>query len=81
MFNTPEGRVKNPNFMEQVLPVCTKDDHLIVGFKHVYNMGGGYLAWVQNELPVTPNETSNVATGSASPTVSLPKPINNAKMI
>ncbi|KAD0332305.1 hypothetical protein E3N88_44435 [Mikania micrantha] len=71
MFNTPEGRVKNPNFLEQVMQACTKDDHLIVGcqsgvrsvyatvdllgvgFKHVYNMGGGYLAWVQNELPVT----------------------------
>lgn len=24
------GRVKNPKFMEQVLPVCNKDDHLIV---------------------------------------------------
>ncbi|XP_024986982.1 rhodanese-like domain-containing protein 17 [Cynara cardunculus var. scolymus] len=72
MFNTSQGRVKNPNFMEQVLPVCTKDDHLIVGcqsgvrsvyattdllnagFKHVYNMGGGYLAWVENGLPVVP---------------------------
>ncbi|KAK9062054.1 hypothetical protein SSX86_019238 [Deinandra increscens subsp. villosa] len=70
MFNTPAGRVKNPNFLEQVLLVCTKDDHLIVGcqsgvrsvdatvnlldagFKDVYNMGGGFLAWVQNGLPV-----------------------------
>ncbi|CAI9272277.1 unnamed protein product [Lactuca saligna] len=70
MFNTPEGRVKNPKFMEQVLPVCSKDDHLVVGcqsgvrsvyatidllntgFKHLYNMGGGYLAWVENGLPV-----------------------------
>ncbi|KAI3794283.1 hypothetical protein L1987_36912 [Smallanthus sonchifolius] len=87
MFNTPDGRVKNPNFMEQVLLVCTKDDHLIVGcqsgvrsvdatvdllgagFKHVYNMGGGYLAWVQNGLPVVTGDTK---TGSLSPTSPLP---------
>ncbi|PWA47437.1 rhodanese/Cell cycle control phosphatase superfamily protein [Artemisia annua] len=25
---------------------------LKAGFKHVYNMGGGYLAWVENDLPV-----------------------------
>ncbi|GMH06555.1 hypothetical protein Nepgr_008395 [Nepenthes gracilis] len=31
MFNTPGGRVKNPKFLEQVLTVCGKDDHLIVG--------------------------------------------------
>ncbi|KAM7520073.1 hypothetical protein LguiB_019035 [Lonicera macranthoides] len=70
MFNTPEGRVKNPQFLEQVLAACSKDDHLLVGcqsgvrslyattdllkaeFKHVYNMGGGYLAWVENGLAV-----------------------------
>ncbi|CAH1437181.1 unnamed protein product [Lactuca virosa] len=70
MFNTPQGRVKNVNFSEQVLLLCKKDDHLVVGcqsgvrsvyattilldagFKHVYNMGGGYLAWVENGLPV-----------------------------
>ncbi|KAI3798829.1 hypothetical protein L1987_34109 [Smallanthus sonchifolius] len=86
MFNTPDGRVKNPNFMEQVLLVCTKDDHIIVGcqsgvrsvdatvdllgagFKHVYNMGGGYLAWVQNGLPVT----GDTKIGSLSPTSPLP---------
>ncbi|KAI3747706.1 hypothetical protein L6452_10299 [Arctium lappa] len=71
MLDTPQGRVKNTNFMEQVLLLCTKDDHLVVGcqagirsayattilldtgLKHVYNMGGGYLAWVQNGLHVT----------------------------
>ncbi|CAH1437182.1 unnamed protein product [Lactuca virosa] len=65
-----KGRVKNVNFSEQVLLLCKKDDHLVVGcqsgvrsvyattilldagFKHVYNMGGGYLAWVENGLPV-----------------------------
>ncbi|KAI3451422.1 hypothetical protein Pfo_008087 [Paulownia fortunei] len=70
MFNTPEGRVKNPKFMDQVLAVCGKEDHLVVGcqsgvrseyatidlldaeFKHVYNMGGGYTAWVGNGFAV-----------------------------
>ncbi|CBI17360.3 hypothetical protein VitviT2T_005688 [Vitis vinifera] len=28
---TPEGRVKNPQFLEQVLSVCSKEDGLIVG--------------------------------------------------
>ncbi|KAM0000107.1 putative thiosulfate sulfurtransferase [Helianthus debilis subsp. tardiflorus] len=89
MFNTPEGRVKNPNFMEQVQQVCTKDDHLIVGcqsgvrsvyatvdlldagFKHVYNMGGGFLAWVQNGLPVAV-VTGDTKTEFPSPTSPLP---------
>ncbi|KAF8410424.1 hypothetical protein HHK36_002953 [Tetracentron sinense] len=31
MFNTPEGRVKNPQFLELVLSACSKDDHLVVG--------------------------------------------------
>ncbi|GAB4847547.1 hypothetical protein Ancab_026606 [Ancistrocladus abbreviatus] len=75
MFNTPQGRVKNPKFMEEVLSVCSKDDKLIVGcqtgvrsvyattdllhadFKHVKNMGGGYVAWMQNGLPVTEPES------------------------
>ncbi|KAM4128893.1 hypothetical protein ACJW30_02G202800 [Castanea mollissima] len=66
MFNTPEGRVKNPQFLSEVSSACNKEDQLIVGcqsgvrslsatadllsagFKHVSNMGGGYLAWVEN---------------------------------
>ncbi|KAL4577714.1 hypothetical protein LXL04_013825 [Taraxacum kok-saghyz] len=70
MFTTPQGRVKNVNFMKQVLSLYNMDDRLIVGcqsgvrsvyattvlldegFKHVYNMGGGYLAWIENALPV-----------------------------
>ncbi|KAI8536989.1 hypothetical protein RHMOL_Rhmol10G0300000 [Rhododendron molle] len=52
MFNTPQGRVKNPKFMEQVLSVCNKEDHLVVDFKHVRNMGGGYVAWVENGFAV-----------------------------
>ncbi|GMY12260.1 thiosulfate sulfurtransferase 18 [Fagus crenata] len=66
MFNTPEGRVKNPQFLNEVSSACNKEDHLIVGcqsgvrslyatadllsagFKHASNMGGGYLAWVEN---------------------------------
>nr|GEX90856.1 hypothetical protein [Tanacetum cinerariifolium] len=76
MFNTSDGRVKNPNFLEQVLPLFKKDDHLIVGcqsgvrsgFKHVYNMGGGYLAWVQNGLPVAVDSGDKMSGG---PTVAL----------
>nr|XP_043633451.1 rhodanese-like domain-containing protein 17 [Erigeron canadensis] len=78
MLNTPQGRVKNNNFIEQVLRLCNKDDHLVVGcqsgvrslhatkvlhkagFKHVYNMEGGYLAWVENALPVMAVLTSKV---------------------
>ncbi|XP_017251928.1 thiosulfate sulfurtransferase 18 [Daucus carota subsp. sativus] len=70
MFETPQGRVKNPKFMEQVLSTFKKDDNLIVGcqkgirsvyatidllkseFKQVYNMGSGYLAWIDNNLAV-----------------------------
>ncbi|KAL6959928.1 hypothetical protein U1Q18_040078 [Sarracenia purpurea var. burkii] len=74
MFNTPQGRVKNPKFLEQVLSVCNKEDPLVVGcqsgvrsvyattdllnadFKDVRNMGGGYIAWVENGFPVTKPE-------------------------
>ncbi|CAL0313113.1 unnamed protein product [Lupinus luteus] len=31
MFNTPEGRVKNSEFMKEVLSATNKEDHLIVG--------------------------------------------------
>ncbi|XP_016557294.2 protein HIGH ARSENIC CONTENT 1, mitochondrial isoform X1 [Capsicum annuum] len=31
MFLTDEGRVKNPDFLDQVSSVCQKEDHLIVG--------------------------------------------------
>ncbi|XP_061363744.1 thiosulfate sulfurtransferase 18-like [Gastrolobium bilobum] len=31
MFNTPEGRVKNPDFLKEVSSTCKKEDHLIVG--------------------------------------------------
>uniref|UniRef100_A0A7N1A174 Rhodanese domain-containing protein n=1 Tax=Kalanchoe fedtschenkoi TaxID=63787 RepID=A0A7N1A174_KALFE len=68
MFATPEGRVKNPKFLEQVSSLYRKEDHIVVGcqsgvrslhaatdllgagFKDVKNMGGGYLAWVENGL-------------------------------
>ncbi|KAL9148525.1 hypothetical protein ABFS82_12G046900 [Erythranthe guttata] len=33
MFNTPQGMVKNPNFIDQVVSRCDKEDHLIVGCK------------------------------------------------
>eukprot|EP00257_Ricinus_communis_P021636 XP_015581169.1 thiosulfate sulfurtransferase 18 isoform X2 [Ricinus communis] len=31
MFNTPEGRVKNPKFLQEVSAVCKEEDHLVVG--------------------------------------------------
>ncbi|KAK9129475.1 hypothetical protein Sjap_009962 [Stephania japonica] len=70
MFQTPQGRVKNHEFLERVSSACNKDDHLVVGcqtgvrslhasadllkagFKHVTNMGGGYVAWKENGLGV-----------------------------
>ncbi|PON53455.1 Rhodanese-like domain containing protein [Parasponia andersonii] len=70
LFNTPEGRVKNPEFLTEVLSACGKEDNLVVGcqsgvrslsatadlqnagFKHVSNMGGGYLAWVESGFPI-----------------------------
>ncbi|KAK9713228.1 hypothetical protein RND81_06G013100 [Saponaria officinalis] len=69
-FTTSEGRVKNPNFLEQVSSMCSMDDKIVVGcrsgvrsalatsdllkagFKHVSNMGGGYIAWESNGLSV-----------------------------
>ncbi|XP_039146779.1 thiosulfate sulfurtransferase 18-like [Dioscorea cayenensis subsp. rotundata] len=87
MFSTPEGRVKNSGFVEQVSFEFKKEDHIVVGcqsgvrslyaaegicggsdssmrtyiyslhllqgYKNVKNMGGGYLAWVQNGITVT----------------------------
>ncbi|KAF6146312.1 hypothetical protein GIB67_031334 [Kingdonia uniflora] len=57
--NTPQGRVKNPSFLEQILSSCKKDDHLgcqsgvrsvyasydllNADFRYVSNMGGGML--------------------------------------
>ncbi|XP_062102708.1 thiosulfate sulfurtransferase 18-like isoform X2 [Humulus lupulus] len=66
LFNTPEGRVKNPEFLKEVSSACSKEDKIVVGcqsgvrslsaaaemknagFKTSINMGGGYLAWVEN---------------------------------
>ncbi|QCD82081.1 thiosulfate sulfurtransferase 18 [Vigna unguiculata] len=31
MFNTPEGRVKNQEFLKEVLSACKKEDRIIVG--------------------------------------------------
>lgn len=71
MFLTPQGsREKNPEFVEQVASLFTKDQHILVGcqsgkrselacidllaagFRNVKNVGGGYLAWVDNGFPV-----------------------------
>ncbi|XP_011078919.1 thiosulfate sulfurtransferase 18 [Sesamum indicum] len=78
MLNTSQGMVKNPIFVDQVLSLCAKEDHLIVGcksgvrsfyattdllnsgFKHVYNMGGGYIAWTQNGYDVKKPHTDEL---------------------
>ncbi|KAL8549878.1 hypothetical protein ACS0TY_008643 [Phlomoides rotata] len=71
MFSTLKGgMVKNPKFMDQVLSLYSKEDHIIVGcktgvrsvyattdllnaeFKNVYNMGGGYIAWIEKGFRV-----------------------------
>ncbi|XP_015951795.1 thiosulfate sulfurtransferase 18 [Arachis duranensis] len=31
MFNTPQGRVKNLEFLKEVSSACKKEDHIIVG--------------------------------------------------
>ncbi|KAL5754449.1 hypothetical protein ACOSP7_022669 [Xanthoceras sorbifolium] len=74
MFNTPDGRVKNPDFLKEVASLCKEDHPLVVGcqsgvrslyattdlltagFKHVSNMGGGHLSWVQNGFQVKVEE-------------------------
>ncbi|KAK8687729.1 hypothetical protein V6N13_086529 [Hibiscus sabdariffa] len=66
MFSTPEGMVKNPEFLKEVSSAFKEEDRLVVGcksgvrslsatadllkmgFKDVRNLGGGYLAWVDN---------------------------------
>ncbi|OVA19627.1 Rhodanese-like domain [Macleaya cordata] len=39
MFITPEGKVKNPEFLDQISSLCSKDDQLVVGC----NSGGRSL--------------------------------------
>ncbi|CAN1259501.1 Thiosulfate sulfurtransferase 18 [Linum perenne] len=50
--NTNQGRVKNPEFLEEVRKIFKEDDHLVVGMKNACNLGGGYRAWEQNGFPV-----------------------------
>ncbi|XP_038978827.1 rhodanese-like domain-containing protein 17 isoform X2 [Phoenix dactylifera] len=45
---TPQGKEKNPQFIEHVSSIYGKDDHFIVGFKNVKNMQRGYLSWVES---------------------------------
>ncbi|XP_028774566.1 thiosulfate sulfurtransferase 18 [Neltuma alba] len=77
MFNTAEGRVKNPEFLNKVSCACNKEDHLLVGcqsgvrsvnatrdlqangYEKVRNVGGGYLEWVKNQLPVKASEANH----------------------
>ncbi|XP_020524220.1 thiosulfate sulfurtransferase 18 isoform X2 [Amborella trichopoda] len=51
------GREKNKQFVEQgcrsgVRSLSASEDLINAGFKHVRNMGGGYLAWVENGFQV-----------------------------
>ncbi|XP_073278235.1 thiosulfate sulfurtransferase 18-like [Primulina huaijiensis] len=77
MFSTPNGRVKNPNFVDQVLSTHDREDLLLVGcqsgvrsvyattdlldagFKHAYNMGGGYIEWVKSSFEAKKPTTLN----------------------
>lgn len=70
LLNSPNGRVKNAQFLAEVSAVFKKDDRLVVGcrsgvrsllaiddlqndgFKHLKDLGGGHLAWLENGLPV-----------------------------
>ncbi|KAF6172726.1 hypothetical protein GIB67_038088 [Kingdonia uniflora] len=45
LFNTPQGRVKNPQFLEQILSSCKKDDHLVVGCQ-----SGGRSVYASRDL-------------------------------
>ncbi|KAE8704582.1 Thiosulfate sulfurtransferase 18 [Hibiscus syriacus] len=78
MFNTPEGIVKNPEFLKDVSSAFKEEDRLVVGcksgvrslsaaadllkigFKDVRNLGGGYLAWVDNGFGTKMEETAMV---------------------
>ncbi|KAM7520078.1 hypothetical protein LguiB_019040 [Lonicera macranthoides] len=49
MFNTPEGRMKNSQFLEHVLAACNKCGHLVVGSARFHSgklwvAGGGHVA-------------------------------------
>ncbi|XP_011658052.1 uncharacterized protein LOC101221593 isoform X1 [Cucumis sativus] len=70
LLNSPNGRVKNAQFLAEVSAVFKKDDRLVVGcrsgvrsllaieelqndgYKHLKDLGGGHLAWLDNALPV-----------------------------
>ncbi|XP_056844339.1 thiosulfate sulfurtransferase 18 isoform X1 [Raphanus sativus] len=70
MLNTPQGRVKNPKFLDQVSSLLSPTDDILVGcqsgarsfnatselvaagYKKVRNVGGGYLAWVDQNFPI-----------------------------
>ncbi|XP_020524221.1 thiosulfate sulfurtransferase 18 isoform X4 [Amborella trichopoda] len=57
LFNSLQGREKNKQFVEQgcrsgVRSLSASEDLINAGFKHVRNMGGGYLAWVENGFQV-----------------------------
>ncbi|KAF8685372.1 hypothetical protein HU200_043996 [Digitaria exilis] len=45
---TPQGKEKNPNFVEEVAALFGKDDGFIVGFKNARNLQGGYRSFLQS---------------------------------
>uniref|UniRef100_A0A0E0NA42 Rhodanese domain-containing protein n=1 Tax=Oryza rufipogon TaxID=4529 RepID=A0A0E0NA42_ORYRU len=46
---TPSGKEKNPHFVDEVASLFGKDEHLIVGFKNVRNLKGGYQSFLRSE--------------------------------
>ncbi|KAG2648612.1 hypothetical protein PVAP13_1NG058100 [Panicum virgatum] len=45
---TPQGKEKNPRFVEEVAALFGKDDVFIVGFKNARNLQGGYRSFLQS---------------------------------
>ncbi|XP_056844560.1 thiosulfate sulfurtransferase 18 isoform X2 [Raphanus sativus] len=52
MLNSPQGRVKNQDFLDQVSSLLNPTDDILVGFEKVRNVGGGYQAWVDHNFPI-----------------------------
>ncbi|KAK1605400.1 hypothetical protein QYE76_029073 [Lolium multiflorum] len=56
VYVAPQGRQKNPHFEEEVAALYGKEDHLIVGFKNVRNLQGGYRAFLQSATQQPTND-------------------------
>ncbi|XP_038901855.1 protein HIGH ARSENIC CONTENT 1, mitochondrial [Benincasa hispida] len=59
MFFTPEGRVKNPDFLAQVMSILKKEDHLVVAC----NSGGRGLRACVDLLNVGFEHVNNMGGG------------------